>query len=644
VISALIRLRRALLAREPARFDISLARGTARFDCTPRPPVRSSKRGLSLVCFASSLCALALCLGAGPASTKLMNVSEIRAGMRGYGLSVFRGTEPERFDIEVIDVLSNFRPDQDLVLIKTPHPVLDHAGSVAGMSGSPIYIDGRLIGAYAYGWSFGKDPIAGVTPIGNMLRELDRPLQPPAPWLKPLPAQARAAAKPSVAPAHHDAFHMLAEARRALPSEHATLRPVSTPLFVGGMPARVSEVLREHLAPLGLQVLEGVGGGATRSADPAASKYVDGGAIAVTLLRGDIQATGVGTVTHVDGKRLIAFGHPMLDAGELRLPTATARVLHILASERSSFKIAEAVKPLGALVHDRQSTIVIDTDVQAEAIPVRIKLRGAPAGMRGEWNVHAASHRLLTSALVASALSSALGAVSNDMSEMMFRAESVVHLRKHGEQRVVDEGYAPLGFAQPSALGQLRLFDMIDLSFANGYETDAIERIDVTIDVRFGREILELVGVRLSDSELDPGEPARVVLTLRPFAGEPEQRVLEVPLSSTLAGEQLELEFMPGHMARLEQPVAQSLADLLQIVRTRLPSTSLVVSVQRKGRGVSVASHVLHNLPASAVDLISPSRDTARTPAFISEERRVIPLGRVLTGQAKLALEIRKEK
>jgi hypothetical protein len=134
------------------------------------------------------------------------------------------------------------------------------------------------------------------------------------------------------------------------------------------------------------------------------------------------------------------------------------------------------------------------------------------------------------------------------------------------------------------------------------------------------------------------------VLTLRPFAGEPEQRVLEVPLSSTLAGEQLELEFMPGHMARLEQPVAQSLADLLQIVRTRLPSTSLVVSVQRKGRGVSVASHVLHNLPASAVDLISPSRDTARTPAFISEERRVIPLGRVLTGQAKLALEIRKEK
>ena len=109
-----------------------------------------------------------------------MPVSEIQAGMKGYGLSVFEGTTPERFDVEVIGVLHKFRPDQDLVLIKTPHPLLNHTGSVAGMSGSPIYLDGRLIGAYAYGWSYGKDPIAGVTPISNMLKELERPRRPDA--------------------------------------------------------------------------------------------------------------------------------------------------------------------------------------------------------------------------------------------------------------------------------------------------------------------------------------------------------------------------------------------------------------------------------------------------------------------------------
>lgn len=594
------------------------------------------------MCFAGALVLAAASLAPAPAQLKLMSVAEIKPGMRGYGLSVFRGSEPERFDIEVIDVLSNFRPDQDLVLIKTPHPLLEHTGSVAGMSGSPIYIDGRLIGAYAYGWAFGKDPIAGVTPISNMLRELDRPLRPRTPIMAPLPERV-SAQKSALAPRHHDGFSVLAQARAVRHDENATLKPLATPLLVGGMPPRVAETLRAQLAPLGLSVLEAAGSGA-RDAKPSDAHYVDGGAIAVTLLRGDIQATGVGTVTHVDDKRVLAFGHPMLDAGELRLPTATARVLHVLASERSSFKIAEAVQPLGALVHDRQSTIVIDTREGAETIPMTIKLRGVPSGMRNEWNVEAASHRLLTSALVSSALASAMGAVSNDMSEMMFRAEAVVRLKKHGEQRVIDEGFAPLGVSQPNALGQLRIFDLIDLSFANAFETDVVERIDVTLDVRFGREVTELVGAQLAEGELDPGEPARVVLSFRPYEGKIEQRVIEVPLPSTLAGEQLELEFLPGNMARVEPPVAQSLADLIKIVKSSLPSTSLVVSVQRKGRGVSVASHVLHDLPASAVDLISPSRDTARTHAFVTEERRVIPFGRVLTGQAKLALEVRKER
>ncbi|MFO0646609.1 MAG: SpoIVB peptidase S55 domain-containing protein [Polyangiales bacterium] len=113
------------------------------------------------------------------APPQIMPVSEVRAGMRGYGLTVFRGTRPERFDVEVIDVVHNFRPHMDAILIRPNHPITDHAGTVAGMSGSPIYIDGRLIGAYAYGWEFGRDPVAGVTPIESMLAELHRPRRTP---------------------------------------------------------------------------------------------------------------------------------------------------------------------------------------------------------------------------------------------------------------------------------------------------------------------------------------------------------------------------------------------------------------------------------------------------------------------------------
>lgn len=596
-----------------------------------------------ILCYA--LCAalfVATFAGATP-RLKLMSVSEVRPGMRGYGLTVLRGTEPERFDIEVIDVLHNFRPDQDLVLIKTPHPLLDHAGSVAGMSGSPIYIEDRLVGAYAYGWSFGKDPIAGVTPIATMLKELDRPLR-PLPFMRPLPVAPRAAA--AIEPrSPSDAFTALAQWTRHHPQpHHGSLRPAATPLLVGGMPRGVADILREKLEPLGLSVLDAAGGGSTKANKQADARYVDGGAIAVTLLRGDIQATGVGTVTYVDGKRLLGFGHPMLDAGEARLPTATARVLHVLASERSSFKIAEAITPLGALVHDRQSAIVVDNDVPAETIPVQIKLRGVPDAPRSVWNVEAASHRLLTSSLVLSAISSALGAAANDMSELAYRADTTVVLRKYGPQRVVEDGFSPLGLAQPAALARLRLFDLIDISFANPFELAQIERVEVELDLRFARDVIELVGARLAESEIDPGVPARVVLTLRAFDGQSEQRVIEVPLPSTLAGEQVEIELLPGNLARLEQPVPQNFADLLRIAKSGLPSTSLVINVQRKGRGVSLASHVIKNLPASALDLLLPSRDTSRATTFVSEERTVMPLGKVLVGQAKLSLEVRKEK
>ena len=585
-----------------------------------------------------------------------MATSEIRAGMRGYGLSVFRGTEPERFDVEVIDVLENFRPDQDLVLIKTPHPLLDHAGSVAGMSGSPVYLEGRLIGAYAYGWAFGKDPIAGVTPIANMLRELDRPLlQPGSPIATPLPsaALARRSREPSTQTGpgsyrggeRRDAFWALSQRAERVKSERASaqLVPVSTPLLVGGLAPRAASLLRERLAPLGLDVLE-ASGGASKRKKGSTDGYVNGGSLAVTLLRGDVQATAVGTITYVDGKRAVAFGHPMLDAGELALPTATSRVLHILASERSSFKIAEALEPLGALVHDRQSAVVVDTHQRARTIPVDVTLRGLSGLPRAHWHVEAANHRLLTSSLVMTTLASALGASVNDAAEMMFRAESVVTLKNHGPQRVIDEGFVPAGIGQPLALSRLRLFDLLEVAYDNPFERTEIERIEVTLDLRFGREVSEIVAAQLTRDELDPGEPARVVVTLRPHTGKTEQRLIEVPLPETLAGEHLELELTSGEQVQLEQPIPESLADVLAGVRAGLPSTALAVAIERKSRGVSLGGQLLRDLPGSALDALATTQDTARTASFAMERRLLIPLGRVVIGRAKLGIDVRKEK
>ncbi|MFT3927598.1 MAG: SpoIVB peptidase S55 domain-containing protein [Myxococcales bacterium] len=625
-------------------------RGPRRF----RVRLRERLIGVGLFTAATGLLSAAAS-GSEPAGLKTMPVSEVRAGMKGYGLSVFEGTEPARFDVEVIGVLHNFRPDQDLVLIKTPHPLLEHTGSVAGMSGSPIYLDGRLLGAYAYGWSYGKDPIAGVTPIVNMLKELERPRRPNAfPIAPPLSApRASSAAGPGNQGGYRGeerrhAFWSLEDlGRKRLRSEDAStqsrLVPCATPLLVGGVTAPMARVLREQLGPLGLEVLE-AGTGASSTGDSGPAGFVDGGSIAVTLMRGDIQATAVGTVTHVAGKRAIAFGHPMLDAGEVGLPTATSRVIHVLASERSSFKMAEAIKPLGALIHDRQSAIVVDSGVTPAVIPVRIHVRGVPGLPRESWNVEVVSHRLLTPSMVLTALGSAVGASLNDNDDMMFRAQTRVQIKGQARQDVVDEGFAGTGISQIGALSRLRVFDLLEAAYANPFEKAEVERVEIDLDVRFGHQVTELVSAQLTTDEIDPGASAKVVLTLQAYDGPIEQRIVEVPVPASLAGEQVELEVQPGDQVRLERPIARNLTEVLANVRTSLPGTSLVLSVQRKSRGMTLAGHVVRNLPGSMLDSLATGNDTARTPLFVTQERTVLPMGRVITGQAKLSLSVRKEK
>jgi hypothetical protein len=423
----------------------------------------------------------------------------------------------------------------------------------------------------------------------------------------------------------------------------AQFRPATTPLLVGGMPSHVAQLLRDRFAPLGLEVLEAAGSAGTKTkSEPEA--YKNGSSVAVTLLRGDVQATAVGTVTLVDGQRAVAFGHPMLEVGELSLPTSTSRVLHILASERSSFKIAEALEPLGALVHDRQSAVVVDSKVKAHTIPIDIHLRGIASGQRADWHVEAADHRLLTPSLVMTAISSALGASVNDVAEMMFRGESVVTLAKHGAQRVVDEGFTATGVGQPLAISQLRLFDLLAVAYDNPFETDRVEHVEVTLHVRFGREVTEVIGAQLSKDELDPGEPAHVVLTLRPYGQPIEQRVVEVPLPASYAGEHLELEVQAADRVALEHPLPDSLADILDFVRSGLPSTALAITLERKSRGLSLSGHVVRDLPGSALDALATSHDTAKTASFAMEQRVTLPFGRVITGSAKLGLDVRREK
>lgn len=612
------------------------------------------KRLLSGLCFVLSVSLLGAAVA--QSTPGFIHVDEIRPGMKGYGLSVFRGTVPERFDVEVIDILHNFRPNQDLILIRTPHPLLNRARGVGGMSGSPIYLDGRLAGAYAYGWSYGTDPVVGVTPIANMLAELKRPVRLDMfPGARPLKSAPRAKAGPkgrsserlAGLPAYRgerevdalSALHALRD-KQARTQAPVGLRRASTPVMLGGFTDSVAHMLAKELEPLGFVATQAGTGGGTRGGP---TSFEAGGAIAVELARGDISMAGVGTVTHVDPSgRVLAFGHPMMEAGATGLPTATARVLHVLVSEMRSFKLAEAARPLGALVQDRQPAIVVDPDIAAARIPVRVKINGVEGAPKTEWNVEVASHRALSPSIVFAVIANAVKSTANDATDVIFTARSKVGIEGHGVVALEDRGYSGMGAASSAVFSKLRMFALMEAAFANAFETSRLTSVDLELDLELSRSVYQVVDASIAHDEVDPGEEVTIYVRMRRVDRPDVIRAVKIRVPEAAAGRTVKVTVAAGNQVPIEQPRAGSLDDLIEQTKRRYPSTSLVVALQMPSRGLRFEGHVVDSLPPSALSslqLVSSSEDSR---PFITQSRTEIPMPQVVIGGAKLALRVRK--
>lgn len=607
-----------------------------------------------------------------------IQVSDIRPGMTGFGLTVFRGTQPERFPVKVIDVLHEFRPGQDLVLIRTPHPILDQAKSVAGMSGSPIYLDGKLAGAYAYGWPFGVEPIAGVTPIANMLAELTRPIDPSL-WrmLSPLPAGALAAQVPgkravtpiagtSPLPAYrtHEtrdalwAVRQWAQLETAHPpgaAEHAY-----TPLMLSGFSSTASNLLNRELARFGMLSVEagGTGRATGRSAGAGNStksgSYQAGSAIGVQLIRGDVSATAVGTVTHVDGQRLVAFGHPMMNVGQTAMPTTTAEVVHIMAGQQRSFKMSRPLTPKGALVQDRQAAVVIDTTHTPETIPVTLSLAGpvlppAPTESsqaprpQSQWQFEVASNRNLTPVLIYSALMNALEAAAADVGNAVFHARSTLQVEGHEPLTFVDVGHVDDGLATASFLAQLRLFSALDATYGNPFERAHVTGVTVDVTVEYTDAVASLVSARVPSRNVLPGQTVPVHLTFRTYNGDTQERMVPLQIPQSAAGQQVNLVVTPGNKVRPPLPVPRNLQDLFDGLQQAYPPTSLVLALQLPSQGVRVPGHVAHQLPGSFVN--SLQTESAQGPQALFTDTKItqVPIGNVVYGETQMRLQVLDE-
>ncbi len=606
-------------------------------------PRRVRATTFALIAFAGALAGSgALLAQTTPVAAPFMSVSEVRPGMRGYGLSVFRGTRPERFDVEVIDVVHNFRPHMDAILIRPSHPITDHAGTVAGMSGSPIYLENRLVGAYAYGWEFGRDPVAGVTPIEAMMADARRPRRTP-PGLLPgsqVPFEILAGGRP-LAAAARDPWGSFAEramaTRAPLQTAFGALTPVATPLTVGGMGDRAFRNLRDALEPLGMIPVQAGGGGTATPGADVPTRYENGGAVAVRLMSGDISANGTGTVTRAEGNEVVAFGHPMMGMGETLLPAAIARITWVLASERRSMKISEAVRDLGALTQDRPTTIVVDAAARAPVMPVRVTVRGVDGAPHTTWNVNVAGHRNFAPRLAASVLETALEETAGDHGDVAWTVRARVALRGRNPVEFVDHGSSGESVHAASAAN-----DFMARVMDNAFGVIPVDGVSYEVDLHWARDFSYIRNVSLSQAEVDPGGAVDLRVNLARYGEQPDLRTVRVEIPRELAGRDVELEVSGGGETTPDLAEPESLDDLVRNLQVRFPDDALVVSVKMPGAGVTLRGRVVQNLPSSALDALRPGASTDGGDPVWNVRRTVVPVGRIVIGRDRVRLRVRE--
>jgi hypothetical protein len=386
------------------------------------------------------------------ASGPTMAVDEIEPGMTGYGLTVFKGADPERFGVEIIDIMRNaLHPQGHMILVRCSGGPLADTGIIAGMSGSPIYIDERLIGALAYGWSFSKFPIGGVTPIHEMLTTLDR-------GLAEVPMSSGAAFSPLGGPMDLSAFHRrlknylvreydgpgyddltgdhfasLADNQISIPAYGGTgasgytadkLAPIPTPLVLAGAHGTAFERMDRFAGAANFIPLRA---GQSASARKSGIKLVPGGAVAVQLISGDMDANAVGTVTWVDGDRVLAFGHPMFQAGAVNFPMATAYIDAVIPSLLSSSKLGSSVELVGSIRQDRAAAIagLVGGDSDQVGLTVITDMGGE---IKKQYDYNLIRPSLITPGLIESALMTSLAAAEKLVGDYTIQVQIMVEM------------------------------------------------------------------------------------------------------------------------------------------------------------------------------------------------------------------------
>jgi hypothetical protein len=562
-------------------------------------------------------------VAAGPKPESYWQVDDVRPGMKGYGRTVMRGTKIENFDAEVLGVLKNTSPGRDMILCRLSGLNLENTGIIQGMSGSPVYINNKLLGAVAYAWPYGKEPIAGVTPFSQMhgyveayeRRDLVDQQQTRRVGLhKPVSVEGKQYDAVTVA----GGFPPVADALGA--SDSLWMMPLRTPLAATGFTQHSLFLLRDELKDTGLTPMQGGGAPARIAEEEKDTPLQIGGPLAVAMVTGDFDLSGIGTVTHIEGNRVYGFGHPFFGVGGCDFPLMTGYIHTIYPRLSTSFKMGSPLKTVGVINADVSTCIAGWLGRKPDMMPMRMTLVREPGGSHKTFNVEIARQRSLQNSLISTVLANSVDMEGELPEELTAELQARIEVEGHEPIILKDtfSGSSYSGGRAPQALYS-QVTTLVGILNFNSYKPLRIQKIECDTTILPGRRTADIESVELDSEVYEPGDTVKATVFVRPYRGAPQRLPVTLKLPADLpeghytaqvcddiTNTRQELRDNPA--LNMPQSVGQ-IFDSLKLV-TSAKRTSIVVRVPVSAVGVTVGGKPLPNLPPSMVYIMGNSRRT----------------------------------
>ncbi len=581
-------------------------------------------------------------------------VSELKEGMRGTARTVFRGSEPEEFTVEILGVVPGaIGPKQDMIVGRISGGAADRTSVFAGMSGSPVYIDGKLVGAISYSFPFSKEPICGITPIAQMLAIFENNQNLKSKPKEPRPFSFAELASTDWKPNFPNGATVSSSiltggnANSALSAVAGqTFQPIATPMSFSGFSQETLNVFAPQLAAVGLLPVASVGGAARiTSLKKAEANTLQGGAsVSMQLARGDYSLAASGTVTYRDGDKIYAFGHPFLSLGTADLPMSESHVVTVIPNLNNSFKLAVPDAMVGSMTQDRATGVFGKLGQSPKMIPVKLNLETSRNNQE-TLNFEVAKDDFLTPLLLNIAVYNSILANERGIGDSTIEVRGEIKLK--GQEPIKIERRFAGG--QATQLAGYSVAAPVNALLQSRFDNVEISEVNLNLTSIDGSKTAVLERLTLDKREIKAGESFEVQAFVRTDTGKIlSQKVLvKIPVDTPTGT----LTVVVGDGGSIQQTAAskqfvpKDLTELVRTINEVKKSDRLYVQTYRVSNGAIIGSKEMPNLPPSMLATLNNDRTVGGfkpTVLTVLTDQELPPAEFIISGQQTLTIEVIK--